>query len=368
VSGPILQVRGLKVSRGGVSVLQIPDLSILAEDFLSLIGPNGTGKSTLLLSLAGLLKREAGEIRFRGSPVENGAGLLDYRRRLAMVFQEPLLFDATVYDNVASGLKIRGVRRSVIRPKVEETLALFRVAHLASRSARKISGGEAQRTSLARAFATDPELILLDEPFASLDPAAKESIIEDLSHAMRTRGTTVIMATHDRMDALRLSNRIAVMDRGGIAQIGTSDEILHKPVNEAVASFVGVETILEGRVKGSAEGVLAVDVGGREVFCSGAFGAGEQVLCFIRPEHVTLHPARHRPDSSARNNLSGTVTRVQPIGLLYRVNIDCGFPLSAHVTAQAVEELGLAEGAGVTAAFKATSVHVIQGPRPRNPE
>jgi tungstate transport system ATP-binding protein len=356
----ILSVRDLSVSRGGVTVLDIRELDIEDGEFLSLIGPNGTGKSTLLLSLAGLLKRERGEVRFRGKPVENGAELLGYRRRLAMVFQEPLLFDATVYDNVAAGLKIRGMGRSSMRPVVEENLALFGVAHLASRSARKISGGEAQRTSLARAFATSPELILLDEPFASLDPPTKEAIIEDLGHAMGIKGTTVVMATHDRMDALRLSDRIAVMSRGGIAQIGAPSEVMHRPVDEAVAAFVGIETIVEGRVTDSAGGTLTVDTGGREIFCTGNIGVGEQVMCFIRPEQVTIHPGAIRPDSSARNSLPGTVTKVQPMGLICRVCMDCGFQLCAHVTGQSVEDLGLGQGMEVTAAFKATAVHVIR--------
>jgi tungstate transport system ATP-binding protein len=295
--------------------------------------------------------------------VESSAELLDYRRRLAMVFQEPLLFDATVYDNVAAGLKLRGMGRGAIRPVVEENLRLFGIAHLASRSASKISGGEAQRTSLARAFATSPELILLDEPFASLDPPTKESIIADLGNAMRIRRTTALMTTHDRMDALRLSNRIAVMDKGGIVQIGLPIEVMHKPVSESVAQFVGVETILEGRVRGMARGALHVDVGGRDVFGTGDSGPGEEVLCFIRPESVTLHPEGAKMDSSARNVCSGTVTKVQPIGLLYRVCIDCGFSLSAHVTQQATEDLKLAAGAVVQASFKASSVHVVRKPK-----
>lgn len=356
----ILSVRDLLVSRDGASILDIRELDIQAGELLSLIGPNGTGKSTLLLSLAGLLKRQRGDIRFNGNLVENGAGLLNYRRRLAMVFQEPLLFDSTVYENVASGLKIRGMKRGRMRPVIEENLALFEVAHLASRSARKLSGGEAQRTSLARAFATNPELIFLDEPFASLDPPAKESIIDDLSRVMRIKGTTVIMATHDRMDALRLSDRIAVMDRGGIAQIGLPAEVMQRPVSESVAAFVGIEIILEGRVRGASGGVVEVDVDGRRVFCTGEFAAGEQVMCFIRPEHVTVYPGGHRPDSSARNMFSGTVTKVQHTGLLYRVWMDCGFPISAHVTGQSVEDLGLVPGTEATAAFKATSVHVIR--------
>jgi len=356
----VLSVRGLKVSRGGILVLDIPALDFQAGEFLSLIGPNGAGKSTLLLSLAGLIKRDQGEILFHGKPVENGTRLLEYRRSLAMVFQEPLLFDSTVYDNVATGLKLRGTARKKMRPIVEENLALFEVAHLSSRSARKISGGEAQRTSLARAFATSPELILLDEPFASLDPPAKESIIGDLGHAMHIKKTTAIMATHDRRDALRLSDRIAVMEGGRIAQIGAPVEVMYQPVSESVAQFVGVETILEGTIRSSAGGVLQVDVGGQDIFCTGDFAPGEQVMCFIRPEHVTVYPGGARPDSSARNVLPGTVMKIQTIGLLYRLCIDCGFILSAHVTQQAMEDLKFAANTNVTVAFKASSVHVIR--------
>ncbi|HPI92119.1 MAG TPA: ABC transporter ATP-binding protein [Deltaproteobacteria bacterium] len=363
MSDTILEVRGLKVSRGGVPVLDIPELTVAPGEFLSLIGPNGTGKSTLLLSLSGLLKRQQGEISFHGQAVENGGQLLDYRRRLAMVFQEPLLFDATVYENVAAGLKIRGMSRRSIRPVVEENLSLFDITHIASRSARKISGGEAQRASLARAFATNPELILLDEPFASLDPPTKESIIDDLGHAMNIKHTTAVMATHDRMDALRLSNRIAVMDGGRIVQIGHPSEIMHQPVNEIVAAFVGIETILEGRVKGSSGGALLVNINGRDIFCTGDYRTGEEVICFIRPEHVTLFPGEYMPESSARNMFGGTVTKVQPIGLLYRVGINCDFSLSAHVTQQAVEDLDLKPGRQVVATFKATSIHVIRNPR-----
>lgn len=360
MSENILDVHNLQVSRGGVPVLDIPELTVKAGEFLSIIGPNGTGKSTLLLSLAGLMRFEHGGLSFHGRSVKNGAELLAYRRRLAMVFQEPLLFDSTVYDNVASGLKIRGIGRSRTAPLVEEHLALFGIGHLASRSACKISGGEAQRTSLARAFATDPEMIFLDEPFASLDPPTKESIIEDLGLAMRVKHTTAIMATHDCMDALRLSRRIAVMDGGRIIQIGPPAEVMNHPVNETVAAFVGIETMLEGKVAGSSGGVLKVNINGCDIFAVGAFAPGEQVICFIRPEHVMIFPADPTPDSSARNVLSGKVIKVQPIGLFFKIQIDCGFMLSAYVTPQAMDDLHVETGMQVIAAFKATAVHVIK--------
>jgi len=356
----ILSIRNLKVSRGGIPILHIPRADIHTGEFLSIIGPNGTGKSTLLLSLAGLLKRDSGELAFHGTPIENGPGLLAFRRRIAMVFQEPLLFDTTVYDNVASGLKIRGMSRSKIRSAVQENLELFGISHLSSRYARKISGGEAQRTSLARAFATNPEMILLDEPFASLDPPTKEAIIEDLGRVMKVKNTTAVMATHDRMDALRLSSRIAVMDNGTIVQIGSPSEVMHQPVNESVAAFVGIETILDGKVRDIVRGALEVNINGIDVVCIGEFPPGERVKCFIRPEHVTIFPGTYQPSSSARNVFAGTVTKVQPIGLLYRVVIDCGFLLSAHVTLQSIEDLKLAQGSMVKAEFKASAVHVIR--------
>ncbi len=138
-----------------------------------------------------------------------------------MVFQEPLLFDTTVFDNVATGLKIRKEKRSAIQERVEEQLERFGIAHLSHRSARTLSGGEAQRTSLARAFAVQPEILFLDEPFASLDPPSQESLIEDLEGILRQTQTTTIFATHDRLEALRLSDRIAVMNGGKILQVGT---------------------------------------------------------------------------------------------------------------------------------------------------
>ncbi len=362
MSGKILEVCGLKVSRGGVPVLDVHELSVEAGEFLSIIGANGTGKSTLLLSLAGLMRYDSGELLFYGKKVKNRAELLAFRRCLAMVFQDPLLFDATVYDNVASGLKIRGMEKARIRPVVEENLELFGIAHLASRSARKISGGEAQRTSLARAFATDPGMILLDEPFASLDPPTKESIIEDLGHAMRIKHTTAIMATHDRMDALRLSARIAVMDGGKIVQSGPPAEVMRHPVNEAVAAFVGMETILKGEVTKSYGGMLDVSINGKNIFVTGAFVPGEKVMCFIRPEHVTVFPDSYESESSARNVFHGRVMKVQPLGLFFRVQIDCGFMLCAHVTQQAIEDLRLEPEKQAVVSFKATAVHVIKSP------
>src|SRR3989304_113968 len=215
-SKPILEARNLSVKRGGTVVLDIPSLSLRRGEILSLIGPNGAGKTTLLQTLSYLLGRFQGEIFFRGKKIETNHSVLEYRRKLAMVFQEPLLFDTTVFNNVASGLKIRGMRRNEIRDRVMEQLSRFGIGHLSDRSAKTLSGGEAQRTSLARAFALRPEILFLDEPFASLDPPTRNSLIEDLEHILQQTRTTAIFATHDRLEALRLSDRMAGRNEGKI--------------------------------------------------------------------------------------------------------------------------------------------------------
>jgi len=357
---PILEVRNLQVNRGGVSVLNIPHLDVFEGKVLSLIGPNGAGKSTLLLALSRLLKSFRGDIFFKGRKISSNHSILSYRRNISMVFQEPLLFDTTVFENVASGLKIRGMKKDETKSAVEEYLERFGIHHLVNRSARKLSGGEAQRTSLARAFAIKPEIIFLDEPFSSLDPPTRESLIEDLDRILRETGTTAIMATHDQMEALRLSDQIAVMNLGEIAQIGPPEQIMNYPEDEFVASFVGMETIFAGRVTKTHEGSFVVSISGRDIEALGIVTTGDTVVCFIRPENVVLskHPSEEM--SSARNVFPGTIVRITSMGLFHKVQLDCGFPLFAYVTHQSLENLSLDEGGDVFASFKATAVHVIR--------
>jgi tungstate transport system ATP-binding protein len=232
----LLRVKGLKLRRGGVQVLDIPAFSISAEEKVAVIGPNGAGKSSLLLGLACLIKRECGTITFQGDEV-TPRWETQFRRRIAMVFQEPLLFDTTVLDNVAEGLRIRGTGRSEAREAAMESLELFRVGHLAGRSAHKLSGGEAQRISLARAFAVRPKLILMDEPFSSLDLPTRIVLAEDLGRILHESGTAAIIATHDRIEALRVVDRLVVMEGGKIIQEGTPHGVMAQPVNAFVAAF-----------------------------------------------------------------------------------------------------------------------------------
>ncbi len=357
---PLLAVKELQVYRGGSPVLDISSLTVEEGMILSLIGPNGAGKTTLLQTLACLIKPHGGEFFFKGEKVSSNPGLLQYRRKLAMVFQEPLLFDTTVFQNVASGLQIRRMDRSEIEKRVEQNLQRFGISHLTDRSARKISGGEAQRTALARALAIQPEILFLDEPFASLDPPTRESLMEDLEKILRKTHITTIFATHNRMESLRLPDRIAVMHEGRILQVGPADEIMNQPRDEFVASFVGVETILTGRVTKRDRGSFLASMMGHEIEAVGEVELGETVVLCIRPENVTLSPSSPQRSTSARNVFWGRINKIIPMGLFYKVQLHCGFPLVAYVTAHALEDLALAEGKEVAATFKATSIHVVR--------
>jgi tungstate transport system ATP-binding protein len=357
---PILEARNLEVERGGMITLNVPSLSIQQGEILSLIGSNGAGKTTLLQTLCYLLKLFRGEISFRGERINSSHSAFAYRRKLAMVFQEPLLFDTTVFENVASGLRLRGMKGQDIQRIAMEQLDRFGIGHLSRRSARKISGGEAQRTSLARAFALRPEILFLDEPFASLDPPTRESLIEDLEGILRQTKTTTLFATHDRQDALRLSDRIAIMNKGKILQIGSPEEVMYHPVDEFVASFVGVETILTGYVIRKDGGAFAASVSGKEIEAVGEVRLGEEVILFIRPENVTLAARDSHEITSARNVFPAKIVKTTSLGFYHKVQLHCGFPLVAYVTNRSLEALSLTEGKEVRASFKATAIHVVR--------
>lgn len=235
-TSPLFEVKNLQVLRGGVQVLDIPAFTIGSEEKIAVIAPNGAGKSSLLLALAALIPRKNGKIIFKGQEVHSG-NEINFRRKIAMVFQEPLLFDTTVINNVAEGLKICKTAKAEAMKLSQESLELFGISHLAGRSAHKLSGGEAQRVSLARAFAMKPELILMDEPFSSLDLPTRISLAEDLGRILHHCGASAVIATHDRIEAFRVVERLVVLDKGRIIQQGSPKEVIANPANDFVAAF-----------------------------------------------------------------------------------------------------------------------------------
>jgi molybdopterin-binding protein len=235
------------------------------------------------------------------------------------------------------------------------------ITPLAARQARTLSGGEAQRTSLARAFAIEPDVLLLDEPFSALDPPTREGLLRDLQRILRETAVTTVLVTHDRNEALRLGDRVGVLLEGRLAQLGTPEVVFGRPATPEVARFVGVENLLPGRVLGGEDGLLTVETAHLRIRVPGEQAAGRSVLVCVRPEDVVLRPGAAGPvRDSALNRFAGRVAELVPVGTQVRVLAECGHALVALVTRHSVQELPLAVGSAVTVSFKASAVHLIE--------
>jgi molybdopterin-binding protein len=356
----LLTIRDLVALREKRVVLRVDQLDLRRGEVLAVIGPNGAGKSTLLLSLVLLQSLERGEIRFDGERVYPGGDPVKLRRRTATVFQEPLLLDTSVRANVAAGLHLRGVSSPEAEKRVSHWMDRFGISHLASRHARQLSGGEAQRVSLARAFALEPDLLLLDEPFSALDAPTRAALMEDFEEVLRESGVTTLFVTHDRTEAMRLGDRIAVVMEGRLAQIGRPEEVFSSPADDKIAAFVGMENLIPGHVVEQRDGLALVEADGTSLQVVSEVSVDQQVLVCLRPEDIVLQPqGSESPPSSARNRLSGRITRLIPLGAQVRVTLDCGFHLTALVTRRSAEELTLKAGQDVLVSFKASSAHLV---------
>ena len=233
----MIQIRDLLIQRNGRNALHIDSLDIQRGESLTVVGPNGAGKSTLLLALARLLQPSQGEIMYDGKSLKQW-NELEYRRKISFVFQSPLLMDMTVEQNVALGLRFRGTPKDETRERVWKWLKQLGVESLTKRRAGQLSGGEAQRVSLARAFVLEPELLLLDEPFSALDPPTRAQLVEDLSSVLAGEGRTAIVVTHNLNEAAKLSHRIAILVEGVVRQVGTAKQIKSNPADETVNAFL----------------------------------------------------------------------------------------------------------------------------------
>ncbi len=349
-----LEARDLIVRRGDRVVVRVARLGLPTGETLVLLGPNGAGKTTLLLALALLLPAE-GDLLFRGAPATDAVA---QRRRMAVVLQRPLLLDRSVLDNVSLGLALRGVPRAERERRGREWLGRLGLARLAEREARTLSGGEAQRVSLARALALEPEILFLDEPFVGLDAPTREGVLADTARLLAETTTTAVLVTHDRDEAASLADRVGIVIDGEVRQVGPPEQVFAAPVDPQTALFVGVETILPSRVVEVGDEVTRLDVAGRVIEVTAIPPAGDdRPLLLVAPADVAL--SRAAEEGSARNRFPARVVRVEPIGRAMRVVLDCGFPLVAHLTRASVRELGLEPGAEVVASFKATAPHLL---------
>ena len=361
---PALEVRDLTVSRGGAFDLRIEHLSVAGGETLAVLGLNGSGKSTLLETLALLVKPDAGEVKVLGEVAGGGRSRHRLRRRLGLALQDPFLLRGSVLDNVALPLRLRGLAPSEAQARAGAWLERFGIAHLAGRPTREVSGGEARRASLARALVTDPDLLLLDEPFSALDPPTRDALLRDFQKALGP-ATAVILVTHDRSEALGLAQQVAVLHAGRLLQWGPTQEVFRHPANEVVASIVGLESILTGPVVASEGGVCRIQVAPDVTIEAAAEGEpGARLTLCIHPEEVTIERLGPPTRSTARNVLPASIRSITPHGRGCRVELQCPFPLVALVTRRSVEDLALCAGERVTASFKASAVHVFPARAP----
>jgi len=353
----MLEMRDIEQRYDGRRVVRVPAFRVDAGDRLVLFGPNGAGKSTLLRLLSLVEMPMRGQVLYEGTPVD-ARNSLAIRRRFALLLQKPVFFRGTVRSNVAYGLRVRGLRAAETRARLERAAERFAIGHLLDRQVDQLSGGEAQRVNLARAFVLEPEILFLDEPFSALDAPTRQELLLELRRVVMATGQTTVLVTHHREEAAFFGTRVAVVLDGCVRQQGPVEEVFSRPACDQVARLVGVETVLAGRVTGSDGELLAVAVGGQSFFVPGDAQPGEEVLVCVRPEDVFI--SRQRPEGSVRNWFEGTVAEVRPYGRTLDLVVECGFRLKAAVTRSAFRELGLEQGARVWAGAKATSVHLIR--------
>jgi tungstate transport system ATP-binding protein len=284
--------------------------------------------------------------------------LLQLRRRIATIFQEPLLLNATVYENAALGLKLRGVPSHEIARRLEPWLERLGIAHLRERSARSLSGGEAQRTSLVRALVLEPEILLLDEPFAALDPTSREAVLRDFNTVLQENEITTVLVTHDRNEAFALAGRIAVLHQGRLAQIGAREDVFHQPASELVAEIMGIENRLPGVVEESAGAVSTLRINENRFTVAGQFQTGTEVIVCLRPEDVVI--SRKNCETSNSNRLVGIIKVVSTGVIQQRITVDCGgLEVVALMERKICLDLGFQKGQEVTVTFSSSAAHII---------
>ena len=268
--------------------------------------------------------------------------------------------DTSVFENVAAGLCFRKLPGPEVRRRVDEWTGHLGIVHLREHPSRRLSSGEAQRVSLARPFAIQPDLLMLDEPFSALDAPTRLRLLDDFQSLLAATSITTIFITHDLDEALLLGARVAVILDGRMRQVGAPQAVFNSPADQNVATFVGVETVIPGEVTAVHEGQVTVKAAGIDLHAVGEAAPGRSVLLCLRPENITLWPHESPvPRSGARNLLKGNIRRITPHGPLARVVVDCGLTLVALVTRALVQDMPLKEEMQVMVTFKASAVHLI---------
>ncbi len=312
----------------GTTAVDAVDLEVGSGEFVTLLGPSGSGKTTTLMMVAGFTPPSAGEIAIDGRPI---TGMAPEHRNIGVVFQNYALFPhMTVFDNVAFPLRMRRQPRASIRARVEHALGMVHLAGLEGRLPRELSGGQQQRVALARALVFDPGLLLMDEPLGALDRNLREQMKAEIKRIHSDVGVTVLYVTHDQEEALTMSDRVALMNRGRIAQLGSAEDLYERPASRFVAEFIGESNLLEGQLEAADGAAVFVARGGLRLPVRAAGPAprsGERATLMLRPEKIALAPAGL--DAAEPATLLGEVAEAVYVGEFtrYRVRVGPGIVL-----------------------------------------
>lgn len=305
-----IRIQDVRKQFGPTLALDDVSLEIGAGELFFLLGPSGCGKTTLLRSLAGFVQPDAGEIYFGDKPVSR---LPPRSRGSAMVFQAYALWPhMTVADNVAYGLRVRGLGRADITRRVEQALKLVRMEGFGDRRPTQLSGGQQQRVAVARALVIEPRVLLLDEPLSNLDARLRDELREEIRRLHDETGLTMVYVTHDQKEALALADRLAVMDRGRMIQVGTPLDVYNRPGNRFVAGFLGDSNFLPGKVRRAGTGEWVVDTAAATLVAmpgAGSPAEGSPVVCSVRPHALAVDATGGAP-----NRISACVENMAFLG------------------------------------------------------
>ncbi len=331
------------------------NIKIERGEFLALVGPSGSGKTTFLRLLDLLEEPSSGRIIFDGIDTAcSEKEKLMLRRRIGMVFQQSIMFNTSVFNNVAYPLKIRGIKNNVTE-KVRKALELVGLRGFEKRNALTLSGGEMQRVSLAQALVFDPELLLLDEPTANLDPKNTSIIEEVISKVNKESKVTVVMATHNLSQAERLALKMAIIYKGELVEVKDAKKAFMEP-SDYLASFANICNVYSGHSYPSEDGVSLIDLG-ENVKIEALTQKSGNVTVFIKPEEIIVST---KPiQSSARNILKGKIIEITDLNNQVKIKVDAGKEFIAVLTKKSFKEMNLNLESQVYLSFKASSIRVI---------
>ncbi|NLS06164.1 ABC transporter ATP-binding protein [Rhizobium sp. P32RR-XVIII] len=351
--------------KGGVSNVSF---DVKEGELFTLLGPSGCGKTTTLRSIAGLEHPESGQIQLDGRDLFDSRSDIQlpmYERDIGMVFQSYAIWPhMNVFENAAYPLRTRRnghVSREDIETRVMRSLEMVGLAEYRNRSATKLSGGQQQRLALARALVREPKLLLLDEPLSNLDALLREQMRAEIKRLQSEWGVTTIYVTHDQSEAMALSDRVAVLNNGMIAQMGTPFDIYDRPRSEFVANFIGRTNLLRGRLASRvrAGDIAPVDTSIGSIRCmfSSGMPAGNQISFVIRPENIQLHTAEGAPADAMPNCIDGLVRNKVFLGEVAEYSIDINGGL--NIIARTHPSISLNRGDRVRASFPENKVIAI---------